>query len=56
MNTAYGCRYWDPEIQPEKYSFVDFAIARGYSIFYYDRLGVSKSSQFVISNTEMTQD
>lgn len=40
--------YWDPNIEPEKYSFVDFAIARGYSIFYYDRLGVSRSSPFVL--------
>jgi hypothetical protein len=39
------CSYWDPAIEPENYSFVDFAVAKGYSIFYYDRLGVSKSSQ-----------
>ncbi|KAH9205469.1 Alpha/Beta hydrolase protein [Leptodontidium sp. 2 PMI_412] len=36
--------YWSPSIQPEKYSFVDFAISKGYSVFFYDRLGVSKSS------------
>ncbi|EPE35617.1 alpha/beta-Hydrolase [Glarea lozoyensis ATCC 20868] len=36
--------YWNPEIQPEKYSFVDHAISKGYSIFYYDRLGIGKSS------------
>ena len=40
-------RYWDPEIQPEKYSFVDFAISKGYSVFFYDRLGISKSSVLV---------
>lgn len=39
--------YWSPSIQPEKYSFVDFAISKGYSVFFYDRLGVSKSSVFV---------
>ena len=38
------CSYWDPEIQPEKYSFAGFAIAEGYSVFFYDRLGISKSS------------
>ncbi|KAK5164586.1 uncharacterized protein LTR77_009792 [Saxophila tyrrhenica] len=38
-------KYWDPAIQPDKYSFVDFAIERGYSIFFYDRLGVGKSSK-----------
>ncbi|TVY13744.1 hypothetical protein LARI1_G008200 [Lachnellula arida] len=31
-------------IQPEKYSFVDYAIRQGYSVFYYDRLGVGSSS------------
>ncbi|PVH74517.1 alpha/beta-hydrolase [Cadophora sp. DSE1049] len=36
--------YWDPEVSKEKYSFVDWAIARGYSVFYYDRLGVGKST------------
>ncbi|KAE9375040.1 alpha/beta-hydrolase [Stipitochalara longipes BDJ] len=37
-------RYWDPSISPEKYSFVDWAITKGYSVFFYDRLGVGKSS------------
>ncbi|KAL2060027.1 hypothetical protein VTL71DRAFT_9849 [Oculimacula yallundae] len=36
--------YWDPEVSKEKYSFVDWVIARGYSVFYYDRLGVGKST------------
>lgn len=39
--------YWDPEFEPENYSFVDYAIARGYSVFYYDRLGLGKSSVLV---------
>jgi hypothetical protein len=39
--------YWDPEIQPAHYSLVDFAIAKGHSVFFYDRLGVSRSSVFV---------
>lgn len=42
-----GSSYWDPEIQPDKYSFVDAAISKGYSVFFYDRLGISKSSVFV---------
>lgn len=36
--------YWDPDIQPDKYSFVDFAISKGHSVFFYDRLGLSKST------------
>lgn len=38
--------YWHPEIQPERYSFVDHSISKGYSVFFYDRLGVSKSSVY----------
>ncbi|KAF5016471.1 hypothetical protein F66182_11837, partial [Fusarium sp. NRRL 66182] len=40
----YDKRYWASEVQPENYSFVDYAINRGYSVFYYDRLGVGASS------------
>lgn len=36
--------YWNPGIHPEKYSFVDFAIGKGYSTFFYDRLGVGEST------------
>ncbi|KAL7904240.1 Alpha/Beta hydrolase protein [Trichoderma velutinum] len=36
--------YWDPEVHPEEYSFVNYAIAQGYSTFSYDRLGVGASS------------
>ncbi|KAH6663738.1 Alpha/Beta hydrolase protein [Halenospora varia] len=36
--------YWHPDISPEKYSFVDWAIAKGYSVSFYDRIGVGKSS------------
>jgi hypothetical protein len=46
-------RYWDPSILPEKYSFVDWAIAQGYSVFFYDRLGVGKSSVYVTRSISM---
>lgn len=37
--------YWDIQIPgQEGYSFVDYAIAKGYSVFFYDRLGVGESS------------
>lgn len=39
--------YWHPTTEPETYSFVDFAVERGYSIFFYDRVGVSNSSRSV---------
>jgi len=38
-------RYWDSEVDPGNYSFVDFAISQGYSVFFYDRLGTGKSSK-----------
>ncbi|KAK0732082.1 Alpha/Beta hydrolase protein [Lasiosphaeris hirsuta] len=41
---AFDRSYWDPALDKVKYSFVDAAVGRGYSVFYYDRLGVGKSS------------
>ena len=38
-------RYWDPIINPSEYSFVDAALARGYSILTYDRLGTGLSDK-----------
>ncbi|KAK4198394.1 alpha/beta-hydrolase [Triangularia verruculosa] len=38
-------RYWDPQLDKETYSFVDYVLNEGYSIFYYDRLGVGESEQ-----------
>lgn len=39
--------YWHPNIDEDRYSFVDFVISQGYSIFYYDRLGMSESTKYV---------
>ena len=38
-------RYWDPAINPSEYSFVSAALAQGYSILTYDRLGTGLSSK-----------
>lgn len=38
-------RYWDPAINPSGYSFVDAALAKGYSILTYDRLGTGLSDK-----------
>ena len=40
-----GYRYWDVEIRPEEYSYVDAAIKKGYSVLTYDRLGTGKSEK-----------
>lgn len=37
--------YWDLPIESEKYSFVDAAVKEGYSVFFYDRLGVGESQK-----------
>jgi pimeloyl-ACP methyl ester carboxylesterase len=37
--------YWDVEIKPEQYSWVDYTLAQGYSIFTYDRLGTGSSDK-----------
>jgi hypothetical protein len=36
-------RYWNPDTD-DKYNFVKYTLSRGYSIFFYDRLGVGESS------------
>jgi pimeloyl-ACP methyl ester carboxylesterase len=38
-------RYWDAEIKPDQYSYVNAALAEGYSIFTYDRLGTGASAK-----------
>ncbi|KAI9716886.1 MAG: hypothetical protein M1812_005035 [Candelaria pacifica] len=35
--------YWNSPYKPEQYNFKDYAIAHGYSVFTYDRLGVGTS-------------
>lgn len=41
-------RYWQPTFHhARKYSFVDAAIAAGYSVLNYDRIGVGSSSKSV---------
>ncbi|KAF5534097.1 alpha beta-hydrolase [Fusarium phyllophilum] len=42
---GFDKRYWKPELKPEEYSYVDVALAKGYSILTYDRLGTGKSTK-----------
>jgi pimeloyl-ACP methyl ester carboxylesterase len=41
----YDSRYWDPELDREKQSYVEAALKAGYSILTYDRLGVGQSDK-----------
>lgn len=41
---AYNSSYWDSPFQPERYSYVQVATARGYATFNYDRIGYGQSS------------
>ncbi|KAK3943290.1 hypothetical protein QBC46DRAFT_421654 [Diplogelasinospora grovesii] len=45
-DTNFDRSYWDPLLD-DRYSFVDFVVNKGYSIFYYDRLGVGDVSGYV---------
>jgi hypothetical protein len=42
---GYDKRYWASTYEPEKYSFAGHALDAGYSVFYYDRVGVGKSQK-----------
>ncbi|RDW83518.1 hypothetical protein BP5796_05009 [Coleophoma crateriformis] len=46
---GYDSRYWAPSMNPAAYSFVDYTLSRGYSIFVYDRLGTGKSTKSAVS-------
>ena len=37
--------YWNSAFKPDEYNFVRFAIERGYSVFFHDRLGVANSTK-----------
>ena len=39
------CSYWNPDYKPDQYNFVQYAVQRGYSVFFYDRLGVGTSTR-----------
>lgn len=42
---GFDKRYWDVEVKSSQYSYVDAALAEGYSIFTYDRIGTGSSSK-----------
>ena len=42
---AFDKRYWDATINPSEYSYVEAALAAGYSILTYDRLGTGLSDK-----------
>lgn len=39
--------HWNSQREPEKYNFVQHAISKGFSVFFYDRLGCGDSEKFV---------
>ncbi|KAM7183617.1 hypothetical protein V8F20_012556 [Naviculisporaceae sp. PSN 640] len=42
---GFDKRYWDVEINPKEYSYVESVLSAGYSIFTYDRLGTGLSDK-----------
>ncbi|MCJ1422472.1 hypothetical protein MMC29_000352 [Sticta canariensis] len=37
--------YWNSPYEPDNYNFVQYAVNRGFSVFFYDRLGVGRSTK-----------
>lgn len=42
-----GRTHWNSAYEPDNYNFVQHAISKGYSVWFYDRLGVGESDQCV---------
>ncbi|GAB1320930.1 AB hydrolase-1 domain-containing protein [Madurella fahalii] len=42
---GFDKRYWDVEVKPEEYSYLDAAIRKGYSVLTYDRIGTGQSEK-----------
>lgn len=42
---AFDRGYWNSPYEPDKYNFVQYAVNKGYSVFFYDRVGVGKSTK-----------
>lgn len=40
----FDSRYWDAQVNPQEHSYVDAALAAGYSILTYDRIGCGQST------------
>ncbi|KAF2869794.1 Alpha/Beta hydrolase protein [Massariosphaeria phaeospora] len=40
-----GRAHWNTPYRPEEYNFVQWALGRGYSVFFYDRVGCGASSR-----------
>lgn len=38
-------RYWDVEVKPDEYSYLEAALTRGYAVFTYDRVGTGGSDK-----------
>lgn len=38
--------HWNSPLDPKDYNFVQFALDKGYSVFFYDRLGCGASSRY----------
>jgi pimeloyl-ACP methyl ester carboxylesterase len=40
-----GRAHWNSPYKPDEYNFVKYALDKGYSVFFYDRLGCGASSR-----------
>ncbi|KAH8894576.1 alpha/beta-hydrolase [Thozetella sp. PMI_491] len=42
---GYDKRYWAPSMNASAYSFAEYAVSKGYSVFLYDRIGSGNSTR-----------
>lgn len=45
-----GRQHWNSAYRPEEYNFVQWAISKGYSVWFYDRLGVGGSEKYAVAH------
>jgi hypothetical protein len=45
--TNQACRYWSLVFDPIQYNFAQYAVGKGYFVFFFDRLGVGTSTRYV---------
>lgn len=46
IKLTYSHSYWNTPYEPDNYNFVQYAVNKGYSVFFYDRLGVGGSTKY----------
>jgi pimeloyl-ACP methyl ester carboxylesterase len=43
--------HWNSPFRPKDFNFVEYAVDKGYSVFFYDRLGCGASTKYVLTSS-----